>query len=246
MVNCIVNRGASPDLFSLVKTLNLVYNILTAPTGGMSTFNPNIMVHVQHDREADTEDMVRDAANAMHLNKNETKLLFIYCFKCITGFAPSAGFLSKQVGVTTRTIYNIRKRLEDYGILDVGETYMYLNWNRLRQIAMANPIYTSRDYWDKYDKQKFRWTTEEILQFTVMPAEEQAKRLHSMTEAEYQSYQEALAYFNRHKDRLLTELIKREQAEFRKWFDDAFGDHYIPPEPDYSIELPGVDDPVPF
>lgn len=88
-----------------------------------------------------TEDLVRDVSRSLHLKPNQTALLLFYCHH-MQGFCPSEAMIAEAIGCTGRWVRKLRQQLADRGVIGVDDYAVYIDWNRLRQYAMLDPVMT--------------------------------------------------------------------------------------------------------
>lgn len=87
--------------------------------------------------------MVRDCSSNIRLSGREASLLCYYA-DCATGFAPALAEVTKQTGISSNKVSEIRKSLADKNLITLSGRGISLAWLRIRALAMIPPL-TKRD-----------------------------------------------------------------------------------------------------
>ena len=102
---------------------------------------PLPIVWIGRPQQQATEDLVSDVSRSIHLKANQSALLLFYCQRT-QGFRPSETMIADAVGCSGRWVRRLRQQLADRGVIGFDPYAVYIDWDRLRQYAMLDPVMT--------------------------------------------------------------------------------------------------------
>lgn len=90
-------------------------------------------------------DVVREAAEAVHLTERGERLLEVYAL-ATSGFSPAVRYIEDKTGISSKKIPSIRKELVEMGLISYSKErhVILVDWNRIRLYASLDPELTNR------------------------------------------------------------------------------------------------------
>ena len=106
---------------------------------------PRIMHVGRRCKKAETEALISECAQRIHLTVRGRKLLLFYS-SCGNGFCPAKKLIFNEIGIEQKHLHEYRGELEKLGLITIDKetNTLYVNWERIRLYSTLDASLTNR------------------------------------------------------------------------------------------------------
>lgn len=106
--------------------------------------SPPIVKHINVRKEDERDALCSQCGASLFLSLKELTLLSYYAQQK-SGFKPAVSRIIKETGLSRRTIFRVRQRLIDLGLIGLHKGRLLIDWQRIRLFASLEPDVISKN-----------------------------------------------------------------------------------------------------
>lgn len=155
--------------------------------------SPPIIKHINTRKGDERDALCSQCGASLHLSAKELMLLSYYTQQK-SGFKPAVSRIISETGLSRRTIFRVRQRLIDLGLIGLHKGRLLIDWQRIRLFASLEPEAISKHPFvapvRPPDEQTFQPAVDDYF-LSYAPLEELCAFFGSMTEQECRLWKQA-------------------------------------------------------